>query len=665
MTRPTNPSSGDPVPPPSAGGGDWYRAALDAAPNAIVAVDAAGTIVYANPRVRATFGHHPEAVIGRHVELLIPERVHDRHRRHRGRYLVEHRARPMGIGLDLSGRRSDGSEFPVEISLAPVETPEGLRVFATVVDITERKAAEAAQAESERRFRAVVEASRDPIIGVDAQGRISYANPQVLDTFGWSPGELEGQPIELLIPERFTDQHRSHRDAFMAAPHARPMGIGLDLWGRRRDGTEFPVEISLSPVATEASPLIFARVVDITQRKALEDQLLQGQKMESIGRLAGGIAHDFNNMLSAINGYTELLMDDINAGTVAPDDLRSSVEAIQAAGERATVLTGQLLAFARRQVVTPMIVDLNTAVAQLEPMIRRLIGERIDLHLSLGHRVGHVRCDPGQLDQIIVNLAVNARDAIEGAGTVVVATDEARFDEAYAMEHFAVTPGTYAMLAVSDTGAGMDRETRTHIFEPFFTTKEVGRGTGLGLATIYGIVQQAGGHIWLYSEPGAGTTFKIYLPLVDQPEENREVVADAAEAAFTGRALVVEDEEMVRGLTVNFLRRSGYEVVEVEDAERALALIAGDDTFHLVVTDVVMPGISGTELADRIRAKHPTIAVVLVSGYTAETLDIEEQLAHGAAFVAKPFSRRQLSDAVAVAVLNAARAKSDVPDARD
>ena len=503
---------------------------------------------------------------------------------------------------------------------------------------------------SDAGYRAALDAAPNAIVAVDDAGAIVYANPRVLTTFGHEPSELLGRHIELLIPERVHARHRQHRARYLVEHHARPMGIGMDLWGRRRDGSEFPVEISLAPVETADGLRVFATVVDITQRKALEDQLLQGQKMESIGRLAGGIAHDFNNMLSAISGYTELLLDDIVADDVSPDDIRTSVEAIRDAAERATVLTGQLLSFARRQVATPLVVDLNAAIAQLEPMLRRLIGERVTLQMALGGRVGHVRCDPGQLDQIIVNLAVNARDAIEASGTIVIATDEATFDEAYAMEHFAVTPGTYAMLSVSDTGVGMDRETRAHVFEPFFTTKDVGRGTGLGLATIYGIVQQAGGHIWLYSEPGAGTTFKIYLPLIDQPVQTLDRPVDPGQPQFAGRALVVEDEEMVRGLTVRFLRRSGYEVVEAHDGEQALAAIDVGPAFDLVVTDVVMPGMSGTELADRIRERRPNVAVVLVSGYTAETLDIEAQLALGAGFVAKPFSRKQLGNAISVAL---------------
>jgi len=288
---------------------------------------------------------------------------------------------------------------------------------------------------------------------------------------------------------------------------------------------------------------VFATVADISARKGLEEQLLQAQKMESIGRLAGGVAHDFNNMLTAVGGYSALLLADLPTGS----DQRSSVEAIKSAADRATALTQQLLAFSRRQVLQPEEVDLNEIVRAVEPMLRPLIGERISLVTALDPRAGRIRADPTQLDQIIVNLAVNALDAMPDGGTVTIETGNAHFEQAYAIEHFDVAPGSYVMLAVTDTGMGMDRETRQHIFEPFFTTKERGQGTGLGLATIYGIVTQSGGHIWLYSEPARGTSFKVYFPRVGAPDTTG---ADGpSNVAMSTRVLLVEDEETVRDFT--------------------------------------------------------------------------------------------------------------------
>ena len=628
---------------------------LEASPNAIVAVDAQGVVVYVNPQVQATFGYERDEVIGQPIELLLPERVSERHVAHRNAFIAHPVARPMGIGLDLAGRRKDGTEFPVEISLSPVVTSTGRQVFATVVDITARKTAESALAESERRFRAVLEASPNAVVAIDAQGRIVYVNPQVEKTFGYHRDELTGQKVELLLPDRVSQRHVGHRDGFLANPVARPMGIGLDLAGRRKDGTEVPVEISLSPVETSDGLQVFATVVDITARKAAENQLLQSQKLESIGRLAGGIAHDFNNMLFAIHGYSELLTQDLAAANrerFDPDRSQASVTAIGNAAERATALTAQLLAFSRQQVVSVKVLDLNDSVKAIEPMIRPLIGENMKLVLRLDPAAGHIRADVGQIDQILVNLIVNARDAMPNGGTVTIETGNVEFEEPYALEHFDVAPGPYVMLAVSDTGVGMDRATREHVFEPFFTTKDVGKGTGLGLATTYGIVRQAGGHIWLYSEPGHGSAFKLYFPRVDAAVEARPP-SISTPSVGVGTVLVVEDEPAVRDMTTQLLERAGYEVLPVADAAEALASTRLVRPIDVLVTDVIMPNMSGIELAEQLMDRYPHLSVVLLSGYTAETLDLERVTARGATFVPKPLTSNQLLAAVQQAMASA------------
>jgi PAS domain S-box-containing protein len=623
---------------------------LEASPNAVVGIDQRGAISYANPQVEATFGYVPDEVLGKPIELLLPEPAGTRQVGHGNRFMAHPIARPMGTVLDLAGRRKDGTEFPVEISLSPVETADGLQVFATVVDVTARKRAEAALADSERRFRAVLEASSNAVVAIDARGAISYVNPQVGTTFGYEREEMLGQPMELLLPERATTRHVAHRDGFLAHPVARPMGISLDLAGRRKDGTEFPVEISLSPVETADGLQVFATVVDITARKAAEAALLQSQKLESVGRLAGGIAHDFNNMLFAIRGYAELLAEDLLAGNDRPLDLAESqrnVQAIGEAAERATGLTAQLLAFSRQQVISPTVVDLNAAIDGLEPMVRRLIGENQRLVLKLDSTAGNVLADAGQLDQILVNLVVNARDSMPDGGTVTIETGNVEFVEPYAIEHFDVRPGRYVLVSVSDTGVGMDRETRAHIFEPFFTTKDLGKGTGLGLATIYGIVTQSGGHIWLYSELGRGSSFKIYFPRVDAGVTSERPPIAEAQVIGDGTVLVVEDESLVRTMTSKVLTRAGYRVIGVADGAQAMARIAElQDSIDVLVTDVIMPNMSGIEVAEGVMARHPNVAVVLLSGYTAETLDLERVTSRGATFVSKPVTSAQLLAAV-------------------
>jgi PAS domain S-box-containing protein len=492
---------------------------------------------------------------------------------------------------------------------------------------------------------AVLDASPNAIVAVDAGGRIAYANAQTARTFGWPVEELLGRPVEILLPERLAAAHAVRREAFGTRPVARPMGIGLDLAGRRRDGTEFPVEISLTPVDTPAGRQVFATIVDITARKTAEAQLLQAQKLESIGRLAGGIAHDFNNMLFAVRGYAEMLEEDLapdRRAELDPDLAHAHAAAISTVVERATVLTTQLLAFGRRGQMTPRVIDLNDATTAIAPMLRRLIGEQVQLVLALDERAGRVRVDPGQLDQILVNLVVNARDAMPDGGRVTIASGNVTFDEPYAVEHFDVSPGAYVMLAVSDTGSGMDRETRAHVFEPFFTTKEPGKGTGLGLATIYGIVRQAGGHIWLYSEPGQGTTFKLYLPRVDAPATD-EASPAGGDTASLGTVLVVEDEPAVRDMTIQVLKRAGWAVVAVASGSEALTLVdTRAEPFHAVVSDVVMPGMTGIVLAERVLDRHPDMRFVLLSGYTAETLGLERVVERGVRFVPKPLSGRQL-----------------------
>jgi two-component system, cell cycle sensor histidine kinase and response regulator CckA len=393
-------------------------------------------------------------------------------------------------------------------------------------------------------------------------------------------------------------------------------------------------------------------------RHASENELLQAQKLESIGRLAGGIAHDFNNMLFAISGYAELLAQDLastDPGQLDSERLLMSVEGISQAAERATVLTAQLLAFGRQQPISVTVLDVNAAVASIEPMVRQLIGKEMRLILNLDPAAGRVCADVGQIEQILVNLVVNARDAMPAGGTVTIQTGNAAFHGAAAPGDASVEPGPYVFLAVSDTGIGMDAATRERMFEPFFTTKPVGKGTGLGLATTYGIVNRAGGHISVDSEPGRGSAFKLYFPREDEalPEEPTPPIAAAVGA---GRVLVVEDEPAVRDLMTQFLQRAGFDVVAAADPAAALMTARLAAPIDVLVTDVVMPKASGIDLADQMMDDDPRIGVVLVSGYTSESLDIDRVTARGARFLAKPITASRLLETVleAVAIRKAA-----------
>jgi PAS domain S-box-containing protein len=383
--------------------------------------------------------------------------------------------------------------------------------------------------------------------------------------------------------------------------------------------------------------------IDITDRKRLEMQLQQAQKMEAVGQLAGGIAHDFNNMLTAIAANAELVQDALPAG----DALRDDVEEIKSATTRAAALTRQLLAFSRQQVLQPRVLELDSVVMGMDRMLRRIIGEDVDLVTVLPPGVGRVEVDPGQIEQIVLNLAVNARDAMPTGGKLTIETARVEFDEAYARSHAPVQPGSYVMLAVSDTGMGMTPEVKARVFEPFFTTKEPGKGTGLGLATVYGIVKQSGGFIWVYSEPGAGTAFKLYLPRVEEaaaPLAPRTVVEPQR---GTETILLVEDEAPVRRVAREVLRRYGYKVLEARRGEEALAICQDHPgVIHLVVTDVVMPGMSGPELVQQLSVLRPGIKVLFASGYPGEAIAHHGILDQGVAFLQKPFSVAELASKV-------------------
>jgi len=478
----------------------------------------------------------------------------------------------------------------------------------------------------------------------------SFSSTWAEKQFGYRRDELVGQPVTNLIPVGFAERLVADDLRSAAEALAQQIGTGIELSGRRKDGSVFPIEIMLSPLESPEGILVIAAIRNISVRKGAEEQLLQAQKLESIGRLAGGIAHDFNNMLFVINGHAEMLDQDLvpeRRAELDLDETLRNVRAIREAGERAATLTSQLLAFSRQQVISPTVLDLNAAIDGIEPMVRSVIGENIRLVIKRGDAAGDIRADAGQLDQVLVNLVVNARDAMPDGGTVTIETGDVLVDGAYAIEHFNAKPGPYVLLVVSDTGVGMDRATRERIFEPFFTTKRPGKGTGLGLASAYGIVHQAGGHIWVYSEPGLGSTFKLYFPRVDAPGTAERPEVAPTPAVGVGSVLVVEDEPSVRDMTTQMLTRSGYRVLAVGDGAEAIARMERlEEPIDVLITDVILPHMSGIELAGLVMDRYPEIGVVMLSGYTAETLNLERATTRGAMFVPKPVTSGNLVVAV-------------------
>jgi two-component system, cell cycle sensor histidine kinase and response regulator CckA len=410
---------------------------------------------------------------------------------------------------------------------------------------------------------------------------------------------------------------------------------------KRKDGGRLTVQLSVRAVRRGDGVVEYYEtfVRDLTQQRGLEAQLLHAQKMEAIGRLAGGVAHDFNNLLTVILSYSDLLLEDLPAERGEREDIGE----IRKAAVAASSLTRQLLAFSRQQVLQPLLLDVNSVVTATEKLLTRLLGEDVRLSTSLATGLGTVKVDPGQLEQIIMNLAVNARDAMPRGGRLTIETANVDMDEAYVRGHPVAQPGRYVMLAVSDTGTGMDAQTQARIFEPFFTTKEQGKGTGLGLATVYGIVKQSGGFIWVYSEVGHGTSFKIYLPRVDEAAAPAPAPGDAV-VGGSETVLVVEDVAAVRAVTSEMLRRYGYSVLEAADAETALRLAGKHDgEIHLLLTDVVMPDASGRELADRLTKLRPRMKVLYMSGYTDDAVVRHGVLQQGIAFLQKPFTPESLA----------------------
>jgi signal transduction histidine kinase/CheY-like chemotaxis protein len=419
---------------------------------------------------------------------------------------------------------------------------------------------------------------------------------------------------------------------------------GLEAAWKRRDGSASFVRESARVVRAEEGGVLYydGTIEDITERRRLEEQLRQAQKMEAVGRLAAGVAHDFNNLLTIVIGYSDLALQRLSAG----NRMRPPLEEIKRAGERAAWLTRQLLAFSRKQMLQPQILDLSSLLTNVEQMLQRVIGEDIELVMHLPPGLGRVKADPGQVEQVIMNLAVNARDAMPQGGQLTVEAANVELDSRYANRHQSVVPGHYVMVAMTDTGIGMDAKTQAHIFEPFFTTKEPSKGTGLGLSTVYGIVKQSGGNIWVYSEPGKGTTFKVYLPRIDQPVEGiapgEPDVAELSQGSET--ILLVEDEKAVRCLAREVLECRGFHVLESEGVVEALRV--GErhkEHIHLLLTDVVMPEMSGRELAGHLAPLHPEMKVLYMSGYADNAVVHNGLLAPGTALLQKPFTAQALT----------------------
>jgi PAS domain S-box-containing protein len=551
-------------------------------------------------------------------------------------------------GFETRLRGADGSIHWLVVEARGVRDDDGRVRWheGSAVDLTDRRLAEDALRASEARKGAMLEAAIDGVIGMDATGRITEFSPAAERTFGYRRDDVIGKRLaEVLVPPDLRERHRTGLARYLATGEASILGRRLELRALRADGRQIPVEVAINRIDVPGPPAFTGYVRDISAQRRLEESLRQAQRMDAIGQLAGGVAHDFNNMLTVIDGFSALLLDDLDEG----DLRRELVMEIQRATARASSLTAQLLSVSRRQVLHLQPVDLNRLVAHLLPLLRRVVPEDVVTNVHTAAEPVVVDIDDAHFEQVMLNLAVNARDAMVSGGTLTIETAIVELDAAFAEGRPGVRPGRHAMLAVGDTGIGMDAATLARIFEPFFTTKDIGKGTGLGLAMVYGTVQQSGGHIWVQSEPGHGTTVRIYLPLSGAKPAEPEALAEHGPRRL-GRGvtvLVAEDEDQVRELMVRALEKAGCTVITASDGAEALSAVDTGQRLDLAVADVIMPGGNGPEVVRLLRRTRPHLRALFVSGYapkfgTSRGIPLEGE-PH---FLQKPFTLSQFIDAV-------------------
>ncbi|QJW95930.1 PAS domain S-box protein [Frigoriglobus tundricola] len=612
-------------------------AVVESSDDAIVSKTLAGVINSWNRAAERLYGWTAAEAVGRNVSFLIPPDKSAEWARNMGRLQADE---PVGYFETVRLHR-DGHRIDVALTMSAIRGPDGRMVglSKTARDIRDRKRAEEALRAMAERYQTLVAATAEIVWDSPPSGAFDSDQPGWTTFTGQTRDQHQGMGwLDVVHPD---DREKSGR-AWAAAVAGRSV-YRVEHRLRRADGAYRHMSVRAIPILSAGGDLKgwVGVHTDVTERKALEEQLRQVQKMEAVGQLAGGVAHDFNNLLTIINGYSYLLLQNLPA----TDPSRELIAEIFKAGERSAGLTRQLLAFSRQQVLAPRVLELNDVVTDTGSMLRRLIGEGVRLTVVPAAGLWPVRADPGQIEQVLMNLAVNARDAMPQGGKLTIETRNVELDEAYARSHPDARPGPHVLVAVSDTGTGMPPEVLRRVFEPFFTTKGVGKGTGLGLATVHGIVKQSGGHIAVYSEAGVGTTFKVYLPRTDPPPGGSKIVrAPAVAAQGTETILVVEDEDGVRALTCHVLVGCGYLVLEAGDAVEAARVATGHSgPIHLLITDVVLPGAGGRAAAEVIATGHPEVQVLFVSGYTDDAVIRHGVLAEGVNFLQKPFSPAALS----------------------
>ena len=621
-------------------------AVLDTVVDGIILIDARGSVLRFNPACEKLFGFRAEEVVGHNVKMLMPEPFQAEHDGYLDNYRRTGERKIIGIGREVTGQRKDGSTFPMDLSVGEAKQGDETIFVGVIHDLTQRKNYESAILDSAMRLRSVLDTTVDGVILIDSRGAVSMFNPACEKLFGFHADEVVGQNVKMLMPEPFRAEHDGYLENYRRTGERKIIGIGREVTGRRKDGTTFPMDLSVGECVIGDQSSYVGVIRDLTERKRAEAQLAQAQKMEAVGQLSGGIAHDFNNLLTVILGNAEVLSDSMKARP----DLKTMVDSIMSAADRGSELTQRLLAFSRRQTLQPTNIDCNRLVGRMKELLRRALRENVAIRVETEEGLWPAFADPGQLESALLNLSLNAQDAMPEGGSLVVATQNIKLDPSYQSVHPEVPPGSYVMIAVTDNGTGMTPDVKAKVFEPFFTTKEVGKGSGLGLSMVYGFVKQSNGHVSIYSEPGLGTTIRLYLPAVaGSAEADGEAAADEPSSSLAGRetVLVVEDDPFVRSYAVSSLGALGYRVLSAADGREAMAELGSHGKIDLLFTDVVMPGgVSGWDLADHALQLRPGMKVLLTSGYALESLEAHGRVRPGLAVLNKPYRRAQLAKRV-------------------